>query len=134
LGGTYSISVGPGLTIRPEETYQLNIVFGSDPDRAEELLARIFEEIEAFRETGPTEAQVAAARETLLRQFETDFQENRTWLSQLVSDYQRGVPEPGAGVATFEDSVRQVTVASLRDAARRYLDFESYVRVTLVPE
>jgi zinc protease len=133
LGGTYSIGAGPGLTWRPEEAYQFNVVFGSDPDRVDELLGSIFEGIAALKADGPTEEQTAAAKETLLRQFETDFQENGPWLNQLVSDYQRGV-EPGAATDTFNESVRALTSESIRLAAERYLDTSNYVRVTLLPE
>lgn len=133
LGGTYGIFVGPSYAWRPEETYQLTVSFGSDPARAEELTAVVLAGIERFKELGPTEEQAAAARETLLRQFETDFQENGTWLGQLVSDFQRG-EEPGAAVDTFVSSVEGLTVTDIRDAARRYFDMENYVRVTLLPE
>lgn len=133
LGGTYGIFVGPSYAWRPEETYQLTVSFGSDPERAEELTAVVLAGIERFKEFGPTEEQAAAARETLLRQFETDFQENGTWLGQLVSDFQRG-EEPGAAVDTFVSSVEGLTVTDIRDAARRYFDMENYVRVTLLPE
>jgi zinc protease len=133
LGGSYSIGVGPGLTWRPEEAYQFTLVFGSDPDRVDELLGSIFEGIAALKTDGPTEEQAAAAKETLLRQFETDFQENGPWLNQLVSDYQRGV-EPAAATDTFNESVRALTTESIRLAAERYLDTANYVRVTLLPE
>ena len=133
LGGSYSIGVGPGITWRPEATFQMNISFGSDPERTEEIVETIFGVLEDFREGGPTEEQAANAREALLRQFETDFQENRAWLGQLVSDYQRGV-EPAAALDTFEASVEALTVAVLTEAARSYLDPENFVRATLMPE
>ena len=134
LGGSYSIGVGPGITWRPEETFQMTISFGSDPERTTEIVGTIFGVLEGFREQGPTAEHAANAREALLRQFETDFQENRAWLSQLVSDYQRGVAEPAAALDTFEASVEALTVEVLTDAARRYLDPENFVRVTLMPE
>ena len=133
LGGSYSVGVGPGYGWRPEEVYQMSIQFGSDPERADELVEAIFQVLDEFKASGPTEEQAANAREALLRQFETDFQENRTWLSQLVNDYQRGV-EPAAAVDTFEASVEALTADVIRDAARQYLDTDNYVRVTLMPE
>ncbi len=133
LGGSYSIGVGPGITWRPEETFQMNISFGSDPERTEEVVETIFGVLADVRERGPTDEQAANAREALRRQFETDFQENRAWLSQLVSDYQRGV-EPAAALDTFDASVEALTVDVLREAARSYLDPENFVRVTLMPE
>ncbi len=133
LGGTYSIGVGPGLSWRPEEAYQFSIGFGSDPERTEELLDAIFEALETIKATGPTESETADAREALLRQFETDFSSNRTWLNQLVADYQRGVP-PGSAVDTFGATVNGLTPADVQEMARRVLDTENYFRVTLMPE
>jgi zinc protease len=133
LGGTYGVGVSPSTRWRPNTEYQMTIQFGSDPERAAELTGIVFDAIEAFRAEGPTPTEVAEAQEALRRQFETDFQENRTWLSQLVSDYQRGV-EPASAVPTFPASVDALTPDWIRDAASRYLDQQNYVRVTLVPE
>jgi predicted Zn-dependent peptidase len=99
----------------------------------DELLEAIFGILDEVRENGPTESEVSDAREALLRQFETDFSRNGTWLSQLVSDYQRGVP-PGEAVETFEDTVRALSPAAVQALARRILDTQNYVRVTLMPE
>ena len=133
LGGTYSISVGASYSWRPEETYRLIITFGSDPERTEELVGTVFDGIEALKASGPTEQEVSDTREALLRSFETDFQENRTLLSQLVFDYQRG-EAPGASIRSYPASVEALTPASIRETARKHFDIENYVRVTLMPQ
>ncbi len=81
LGGSYSVNVSAGYNWRPEETYTLAISFGSDPDRVEELVETVFEGIEAFKNSPPTEEEVANTREALLRSFETSFQQNRNVLN-----------------------------------------------------
>jgi len=134
LGATYGVNVSPGSLWRPEGEYRLSIFFGSDPERVDEVIETIFEVISDFRTNGPTEAELADAREAILRQFETDFRENATWLSQLVVDYQRGVEQPGSAVETFDGAVRGLTVSYLRTMAERMLDPANYVRVTLLPE
>ena len=111
----------------------MTIQFGSDPNRAQELLDTVFGGITAFQDEGPTEVELADAQEALRRQFETDFQQNRTWLNQLVSDYQRG-DMPGASVTSFLSSVDGLTSEFIQAAAGRYFDAENYVRVTLMPE
>jgi zinc protease len=133
LGGTYSVGVSPGTSWRPEETFRMTIQFGSDPNRADELLETVFDGVRLLQEEGPTEVELADAQEALRRQFETDFQQNRTWLSQLVSDYQRG-DVPGASVGTFLASVDGLTADFIQGAARRYFDSANFVRVTLLPE
>ena len=133
LGGTYSINVGAGYSWRPEETYTLTISFGSDPERMEELVGTVFDGIEAIKASGPTDQEVADTREAMLRSFETNFQENGTWLNQLVFDYQRG-EEPGASIRSYPASVETLTPETIQDVARKYFNMENYVRVTLMPE
>ena len=111
----------------------MTIQFGSDPNRADELLETVFDGIRRLQEDGPTDVEMADAQEALRRQFETDFQENRTWLSQLVSDYQRG-EVPGASVGTYLDSIDGLTADFIQAAAGRYFDSDNFVRVTLLPE
>jgi zinc protease len=134
LGASYGVGVSPGSLWRPEGEYRLEIYFGSDPERVDELMKTIFEVIAEFRTAGPTESELADAREAIPRQFETGFRENGTWLNQLVVDYQRGVEEPGGAVETFDGAVRGLTVSYLRTMAERMLDPANYLRVTLLPE
>jgi zinc protease len=133
LGGTYSVTVSPGSQWRPVAEYQMTIQFSSDPGRVDELVTSIFDSVDAFTTEGPTESETADAREALRRQFETDFQQNGTWLSQLVSDYERGAT-PGEAVDTFPATIGSLTPEGLREAAVRYFDTENYVRVTLMPQ
>jgi zinc protease len=133
LGGTYSINVRADIAWQPVESYTITIAFGSDPERTEELTASVFAEIEGLSNSGPTAEQVADVREALLLSFETDFQENRTLLNQLVSDYRRG-EVPGASIRSYPSSVEALTPASIQQDARQYLDLENWIRVTLLPE
>ena len=53
LGGTYSIWVdADGFTLLPDSEYQVIIVFGSDPARAEELRDEVIQEVEWLRAGG----------------------------------------------------------------------------------
>src|SRR5204862_2419388 len=71
LGGTYSVSVGGDGRKIPLEEYQVSIRFGSDPQRVDALVKRVFEEIEKLKTNGPTAKEVADETEALLREFET---------------------------------------------------------------
>jgi zinc protease len=133
LGKTYSISVSANISWIPRETYTLLISFGSDPESIEETVRTILKDIEEFKKAGPTEDEISDTREALLRSFETSFQQNRSHLAQLVSDYRRGVV-PGESLRTYPSSVKELTPESIRAAARKYLDMENRIRVTLFPE
>jgi zinc protease len=133
LGGTYSVSVSPALSFRPQQTYTLTISFGSAPERYVELIQTIFKEIEVLKANGPTEAEVRDAREVMLRSFETSLRQNATWLNQFVSDYQRD-EEPGAALRTYTEVVQALTPESLKKAAEKYFNMENIIQVTLLPE
>jgi zinc protease len=133
LGGTYSVNVNAIPEWRPEGAYRLTISFGSDPQRAAELIRTVFEEIEKLKTSRPSDEEVANARQALLRSYETSLRQNNFWLGQLVADYSRGV-EPGASVLTYPASVEAVTPETIRESARKYFNKDRYVRVSLMPE
>jgi zinc protease len=132
LGGTYGVSVVPRFTQRPTQAYRIAISFACDPTRTESLTRTAFEVIDAFRNDGPSEAQVADARAALMREFETNSQQNRFLLSRLVYSYQYGGSVED--VFTIRPSVDRLTAALIHEAARTYLDTRRYVEVTLLPE
>jgi zinc protease len=76
LGGTYSVGVGAGYTKIPREEYSLNSGFGSSPERADALYARVIEEIDALRKAPPSDQVVNDVKEVLLREHETSVREN----------------------------------------------------------
>jgi zinc protease len=132
LGGTYSISANAGYARIPVATYTLSIGFGCDPKRLDDLVARVYQEIERFKTDGPTEKQVGDEREALLRDFETGSKENRYLLGQLVTKYETG--DDPAGIWAMPEYYKKVDAAMIQRAARVYLGGGNRVQVTLVPE
>lgn len=132
LGGTYSVSVGASYDKIPREDYSVTIRFGSAPDRMTGLLARVFEEIAAFKAGGPTPQQVDGEREQLLRAFETTMRQNGNVLAQLVFKYQ--LDEAPASILEPPQYYAKLSATMIQDAAKRYLNTDRYVRVTLLPE
>ncbi len=132
LGGTYGVSVEPRFTKRPSEEYRITISFACDPARTASLVKTTFELIDEFRASGPSEGQVADAREALMRDFETNSQRNGYLLSRILYKYEYG--ENVADVFNVRPLVDRLTAPLIRDAARTYLDTRRYVEVTLLPE
>ena len=129
--GSTGVSVEPRFTQRPTQACA-SISFACDPARTESLTRTAFEVIEAFRKDGPSDARVADAREALMREFETNSQQNRFLLSRLVSNYQYGGSVED--VFNIRPSVERLTASLIHEAARTYLDTRRYVEVTLLPE
>ena len=132
LGGTYSVSVGPSYEKFPRQEYSVMVGFGSGPDRADALAARVLEEITTLRTNGPTETQVADARTGLLREMEINKVSNSYLLTNIYARVQSG-----EDLKTFFEIpgyYERLTPAAIRDAARTYLKPDNYVKVVLVPE
>jgi len=130
LSGTYSVSVGPSLSRIPREQYSVSIRFGSDPKLADSLVRTIFSEIDSIQRQGPKATDLAKVKETFIRSRETALKENGWWMSQLMQAARDGDPAAQA----LEPLLAAVTVESVRDAAKKYLDRSRYVRVTLTPQ
>ena len=132
LGGTYSITAGVGYSKYPHADYSISINFGSSPDRTEDLIKKVFEEIENFKAKGPTEKQLTDEKEALIREFETSSKQNGYLLNQISLRFANG--EEPAGIWEIPDVYRKLDAATIQDAAKQYLDTKSFIKVTLFPE
>ncbi len=131
MGGTYGVGVSGSLTYRPDEEYRIQVNFGSDPERAEELSAVVFEEIERLKAEGPDAEIVAKVRETDRRSKETDLKENRYWHGQLRAYAQVG--RDFRDIPRY-DRIENWTAEQVQQAANRYLRMDQYAKFVLLPE
>ena len=144
LGGTYSVSVGSSFSWRPAGQYRLSISFGSDPERADELLAAVYEEIDRLKSSPPDEAEVNDVLEAQRRAWETNQESNSWWLSVLDGRYRYLLDQsdgryPSGDVLletlpTYGAALDALTPLRIQELARRYFDQDNRVRVTLLPE
>jgi zinc protease len=132
LGGTYSISASPSYERVPNPTYSITITFGSAPTRTEDLIKRVFQEIEALKVNGPTDQQVTDEKETLLRDFETSSKLNNYLVSQISLRYENG--EDPAALWLMPDNYKKIDKAMIQEAAKTYFNTNRYVEVMLFPE
>jgi zinc protease len=132
LGGTYGINATPSYERVPNPTYSIIIQFGSAPDRTENLIKRVFQEIELFKTNGPTDKQLSDEKEALLREFETNSKLNNYLLSQITAKYQSG--EDLASVWRLPEYYEKIDKATIQLAAKTYLNTNAYVEVMLFPD
>jgi zinc protease len=132
LGGTYSINVGSSYYKVPEGRYRINIAWGCDPARLDELTKAVLKEVDALRADGPTEKQVNDVREQLLRDFETSIRQNTYLVTQIHLRYRDG--DDVKGLFEMPEAYKALTPAIIQQAARMYLNPENYVQVWLMPE
>jgi zinc protease len=132
LGGTYSIGANFGYQKFPQPDYSITIQFGSDPQRVDELVKRVLQEIEKFKTEGPTEKQLNDEKEALIREFEINSKQNGYLLNQIALRYLHD--DDPAGIWNVPDFYRKLDAAAIQRAAKLYLNTNRYVKVTLLPE
>jgi zinc protease len=132
LGATYDVNVSASTAREPVASYTFNVSFGSAPERADELVRVIFAVLDSVRALGPRDGDLVKVREAEVRARETALRRNGYWVSQLAFLDQTG--EDPAAVLDPRGDADLMTADALREAARRYLRPDRYVRVTLLPE
>jgi len=132
LGGTYGVQVGQSASSEPEERYSLQVSFGADPERLEELVAAVFAELRKVRDEGPTADEIARVREIQRRDRETSLRQNAFWAAQLTGYAEQGLDF--ADILTYEALIDALDAAQVQAAAARAFSEDQYVRVSLVPQ
>jgi zinc protease len=134
LGGTYAITVNPDVDKFPHPMYTVRIDWTCDPARAAALTQRVLDEIGVVRAVRLSEDQMVMIREGLLREFETNSQENSYFLQAIAQRYQDGDSADLASVVHVPEQLATLTAQQVMQAARTYLNTDNYVKVTQMPE
>jgi zinc protease len=132
LGGTYNIMASPSYDKIPETAYSVAINFGTDPERVEELVSVIFQEIEKLKKEGVGSDELRDAKQAMYRNYETGIKQNRWLLTQLYYRYLEG--EDLNSLFDYPNSLENLTSEKIHEAAKAYLNTENYVQVILFPE
>jgi zinc protease len=132
LGGTYSINASQSYQKIPRSEYSISIDFGCDPKRTDDLIKRVFDEIDKFKSAGPTEKQLNDEREALLKEYDNNMKQNSYLIGQLKLKYQYG--EDPATLWNIPDYYRRLDAATVQQAAKTYLTTDAFVQVVLMPE
>ena len=131
LGGSYYIQVSARARQLPDQEYQVAIIYGSDPDRVEELVGEVAIEIDWLK-GGGEQSYLDTVKEQLRTAREEQVRDNGFWLSQILTTTQLG--ESFAEITGFDDRLEALSLEQVAAAAQRYLPIDRFVRVVLLPE
>ena len=83
--GTYGVGVYGGIDGYPERNFQIQIEFGCEPAREEELIAEIIKALDNLKKEAPAQSDVDKLRETYRRNFEVNQMNGSWWLDMLAN-------------------------------------------------
>ena len=134
LGGTYSITASPDADRFPRPEYTVRIEWTCDPARTEALAQRVFQEIDFVKSNRLGRTQMDRVRESLLREYEKNSEDNRFLLDQIAQAYEDGDASDLGAVLDVPGQIKALTADALQQATQTYLDMSRYVKVVLMPE
>ena len=133
LGGVYSVNAQPAINELPEPTYQVLVSFGCDPDRVNELVDAVWQEVKTLIDEGATEDQLSKIKEQQRRTRETQKETNAFWVS--VIDFYTSHPEEDMmDVLTYEEMIESLTNEDIKSVAGSSLNETNFIKAVLLPE
>ena len=132
MGGTYGVSVYPNIQQYPKPGYSVNISFGCDPERVNEMVTSIFTQLDTLKAQGPDSIYITKVHETHLRAYETNLKENGYWLNELY--YKNYYGEDWMDIVNYPEFVKELSAGMIQNSANKYLDYKNMVQVVLYPE
>jgi len=115
-----------------ELPYQVNISFGTAPNRVEELITAAKEVIEEVKNGKFDDSYVDKVKAILTREYETNIKENWYWMNTISSLSQYG--EPLTLIKDYNNYVNKITKDYIVAAAKKYLDMNTFKEFILYPE
>ncbi len=127
LGGVYSPGVASSFTSVPTPRFSLEISFGSDPKRADELVDATLAALKEMQDSLLPEMYVAGVRTMMLGSLDAN---KHQWAMRINSmlDYDIPISE----MNNYE-WIQHITPETVRQVARKLIDLKSYKLFQLFP-
>ncbi len=132
MAGVYGVQVSGFATDRPYSWYRMNVRFTCAPENVDELIKKVFEEIEKIKENGASQADLEKIKEAELANAKEGLKYNSYWSSKLKNAYEYGwSPEK---IIDYEAEINKLTSKDFKEAANTYFDNNNYAEFILIPE
>ena len=133
LGGVYSVNAQPSISELPEPSYQISVSFGCDPDRVNELITAVMDQVNTLKEEGATEDELGKIKEQQRRTRETQKETNGFWVS-VLDFYNTRPNEDILDILTYEEMIESLSSEDIKNVSRASFNEESFIKAILLPE
>lgn len=131
-GGTYGIGVYGAPSLHPRKEYSITISWGCAPDRVDELVGAVMQQLDSLTMKRPDQVYVDKVKEQQRRTYEVNLKENNFWISNFRT-YAANAENP-EGIIQYPSYVEKLSGESIQKAARAYLQLNSLKKFILYPE
>lgn len=131
-GGTYGVGIWFTTDAFPEKRYSLNITFGCNPERVQELIDDAIKVLEDVSSNVQKDIYLTKVKEILKRELEVDLKDNYFWADKFYQYYLYNDPENM--IELWKDYIEKLTLEDLLQIAKKYIKFDNFAKFVLLPE
>ncbi|MBC7874338.1 MAG: insulinase family protein, partial [Ferruginibacter sp.] len=131
-GSVYGVSAFGGMNKIPYTYSTFSISFPCAPENIDTLTKAAIDELKKIINTGVAAADIAKVKEQQKRKLETDTKQNQFWMSALYEAYYLG--NNPDDILNKQKQVDGLSSKMIQDAAKKYINLNSYIRATLKPD
>lgn len=129
-GGTYGVGVDGGISKYPKETFDLQIMFDTDPDKREKMLDIVLAQAQKIAKEGPQAEDLNKVKEFMLKKHKENMKENGYWMGILNEYYYTGADM----LDGYDAIVSGITPAKIQKFAKQLLDQKNLTEVIMTGE
>lgn len=131
-GGTYGVRVSTSSSKFPKQKKSLELMFDTDPDKAQAMKAILYREIDKIATNGPTQEDLDKAVKNLQKNREQSKLHNGYWLGALNSYYFYAINPDDP--KNFENILQSVTPAKVQEFVKTFLSKADVVDIIFKPK
>jgi zinc protease len=131
-GGVYGVGAFAMPSKFPKKKYQIQVMFGCNPDRVEELISAVIDQMKDMQVKLPTDSNMVKVKEMTKREYEVNLKENNFWLNALYQTYWN--QENPLSILDEPKLVGALKPKDIQNTAKKYFKMDNYMKFVLYPE
>jgi zinc protease len=129
-GGSYGVGTYGYMVELPTPRAGLLMQFDTDPKKQERLMEIIHEEVQKIIAEGPLAKDLQKEKESMLKDFQEDLEQNSFWRSTLYQYYMYGTNE----VRDYKAAVEAITGKTVQSTLKQLVEAGNMFEVVMFPE
>jgi len=129
-GGSYGVGTYGFMSLVPSPRAGLIMQFDTDPKKQARLMEIIHEEIQTILDNGPLASDLQKEKESMLKDYQEDLEQNPYWVRQLYSYYMFGINR----IRDYKPAVEAITAETVQATLKKLVDAGNMFEVVMFPE
>ncbi len=129
-GGSYGVGTYGYMNILPRPEAALLMQFDTDPKKQARLLEIIHEEVQEIIANGPLHTDLQKEKESMLKDYQEDLEQNSYWRQALYMYYMYGVNN----IRDYKPAVEAITGETVQAMLKRLVASGNMFEVVMFPE